>query len=52
MFHEWIPFIWAQQGIYSASDFSSAIALAREMAGNASSMAYQVIPPLFCVDMG
>jgi hypothetical protein len=39
-------------GFTPAPDFASAIAMAREMAGNGASMAYQVIPPLFCVDVG
>jgi hypothetical protein len=39
-------------GFTPASDLSSAIAMAREMAGGDGSMAYQAIPPLFCVDVG
>jgi hypothetical protein len=38
-------------GFTPAPDFSYAIAMAREMTGNDASMAYQVIPPLFCVDV-
>jgi hypothetical protein len=38
-------------GFTPAPDFSSAIAMARDMAGGDASMAYQVIPPLFCVDV-
>ena len=38
-------------GFIPAKDFGSAINSAREMAGNSATMAYQFIPPVFCVDM-
>jgi nickel-dependent lactate racemase len=38
-------------GFMPAPDFSTALSMAKEMAGVHSKMAYQFIPPLFCVDM-
>lgn len=39
-------------GFIPAPDLDTAISMAREMTGEASQLAYQVIPPLFCVDLG
>jgi hypothetical protein len=38
-------------GFIPSADFQTALAMAREMAGNAPTMAYQFVPPLFCMDM-
>ncbi len=38
-------------GFIPAADFNTAISMAREMAGNGATMAYQVVPPMFCVDV-
>jgi hypothetical protein len=38
-------------GFTPQKDFASAINSARDMAGNSATMAYQFIPPVFCVDM-
>lgn len=38
-------------GFTPAKNFSSAVALARDMAGSSATMAYQFIPPIFCVEM-
>ena len=39
-------------GFIPVADFGDALSLAREMAGRDATMAYQVIPPLFCCDVG
>jgi hypothetical protein len=45
------PNIAQKIGFVPAPDLNSALAMAREMAGSESTMAYQVIPPLFCADL-
>jgi hypothetical protein len=39
-------------GFIPSPDLASAISMAREMTGPSSHIAYQVIPPLFCVEVG
>lgn len=38
-------------GFTPAPDFPTALSMAREITGNSPSMVYQVIPPLFCIDI-
>ena len=38
-------------GFMPAADFPTALAMAKDMAGANAKMTYQVIPPLFCVDV-
>jgi hypothetical protein len=45
------PDVARKIGFIPAGNFTSAVAMAREMAGNSPSMAYQLVPPIFCMDM-
>ncbi len=38
-------------GFTAAKDFDTAVAIARERAGNDAAIAYQFLPPAFCVDV-